>query len=137
MKFDCIFCKIVAGEIPSNKVYEDDGVLVFLDIHPVNPGHTLVIPKAHFPDLTAAPEDTATALMRAAKNIAPAVVSAVGAAGFNIGLNNGKAAGQLIEHVHLHIMPRFPSDGHKLWPGKAYGEGEAAEVAEKIRQALA
>lgn len=133
---DCIFCQIVEAKIPSNKVYEDDMFLAFLDIHPVNPGHTLVIPKKHFPDLAAAPPDVAAGLMKVAKNIAPGIIRAVGAEAFNLGLNNGRAAGQLVEHVHLHVMPRFPGDGHSAWHGQPYAEGEAAAVAEKIRGAF-
>lgn len=133
---DCVFCKIVAGEVPSQKVYEDEHYLAFLDINPINPGHTLVVPKAHFADLMVAPVETAAGLMRVAKNIAPAVVAGAGAEGFNLGLNNGRVAGQIVDHVHLHIMPRLANDGHKLWHGTPYAEGEAAVIAEKIRNAL-
>lgn len=133
---NCIFCQIVEGKIPSNKVYEDEQYLAFLDINPVNPGHTLVIPKEHFPDLVAAPLDTAVGLMRVVKNLAPIIAKAVNADGFNLGLNNGRAAGQLVEHIHLHIMPRFPGDGHSAWSGRPYADGEAAKVAEKIRSTL-
>jgi histidine triad (HIT) family protein len=133
---DCIFCKIIAGEIPANKVYEDDQVLAFLDITPVNPGHTLVIPKKHYADLLELPEDELYLLAKAVKKIAPAVLEAVGSNGFNLGLNNGDSAGQLVKHFHWHIMPRFAGDGHALWHGNKYQEGEVEVVAEKIKNNL-
>lgn len=136
MTTDCIFCKIVKGELPSYKIYEDDDVLAFLDIMPINPGHTLVIPKAHYADLFAMPEDQVSGVFSAAKKVAKAVIRGVGADAFNLGVNNGKTAGQVVFHAHIHIMPRFPDDGHKLWPGKKYGEGEAEKVREKIRASL-
>ena len=131
---DCIFCKIVANEIPSRKVYEDSDVLAFLDIHPVNPGHTLVIPKAHHQDLLDTPPALAAKLMAVIQKLAPAVLKAVGAAAFNLGVNNGAQAGQIIFHTHLHIMPRFTSDGHKLWQGKDLGAEELGRIADNIRQ---
>ncbi len=129
---DCIFCKIVAGEIPSHKVYEDEAVLAFLDIHPVNPGHTLVIPKAHHSDLLDTPPDLLSKLMQAIVKIAPIITKVVAAAGFNLGVNNGAAAGQIIFHTHFHIMPRFSSDGHKLWRGKELGREELRRIATNI-----
>jgi len=133
---DCIFCKIIRGEIPSHQVYEDDKVLAFLDITPVNPGHTLVIPKAHYENLLDLPEEGAKNLIVAVKKIAGAVVAATGAEGFNLGLNNGAVAGQMVGHVHFHIMPRWENDGRKLWLGQAYPEGEAQAIAEKIKNNL-
>ena len=136
MAEDCIFCKIIAGEIPSAKIYEDDKVLAFLDINPINPGHTLVIPKAHSGNLSAASEDDLVAVIKAVKKLAPAVIKGVGAQGLNLGVNNGAAAGQIVNHLHFHIMPRFEGDGYQLWGGKPYKEGEMEEVAEKIRKFL-
>lgn len=130
---DCIFCKIVAGEIPSHKVYEDDEALAFLDINPVNPGHTLVIPKIHYPDLLNTPAPALAALMAAIRQIAPGILKAVGAEGFNLGVNNGRAAGQIIFHTHFHIMPRFSSDGHKLWHGQEMTGEKLGEIVERIR----
>lgn len=133
---DCIFCKIVAGEIPSNKVYEDDAILAFLDIHPTNPGHTLVIPKAHHNDLLDTPADLLAKLMQVVAKITPAIIKGVGAEAFNLGVNNGATAGQIIFHTHFHIMPRFTADGHKLWHGKDMNQDEFTKIAEKIRQSL-
>lgn len=133
---DCIFCKIVAGEITAYKVYEDDRVLAFLDITPVNPGHTLVIPKAHYENLLDLPEEEARNLISTIKKISSAILAGVESSGFNLGLNNGEAAGQVVKHVHFHIMPRLDGDGHKLWSGQPYGEGEAQAVTAKIKNNL-
>jgi len=130
---DCIFCKIIAGEIPSAKVYEDDGFLAFLDIAPVTPGHTLVIPKAHHETLLDLSANDACQLLGLTQKIAPAVLAATGARGFNLMLNNGKVSGQMVDHVHFHIVPRLEGDGIKLWPGHPYAEGQMQELAEKIK----
>lgn len=133
---DCIFCKIVRGEIPAHKVYEDDRFLAFLDIAPVNPGHTLIIPKEHFADLNSMPEDLVADSATLAQKLAPKIVAAVGAQSFNLTMNVGKLAGQAVTHAHWHIMPRFEGDGYELWHGKAYGEGEAQKIAEAIRSSI-
>ncbi len=133
---DCIFCKIVAGEIPSHKVYEDDVVLAFLDINPVNPGHTLVIPKAHHRDLLDMPPEFGAKIMNAIQKIAPAVLKGVGADSFNLGVNNGAGAGQIVFHAHFHIMPRLPNDKHQLWHGAQASQDELAKVAEDVKQNL-
>jgi histidine triad (HIT) family protein len=133
---DCLFCKIIRGEIPSTKIYENDKILAFLDINPVNPGHTLVVPKEHFADMLETPDEVLDEMIRAVKKIAPAILQATGAEGFNLGVNNGEAAGQLILHTHFHIMPRRAGDGLKHWPGKQYGEGEMVEVSEKIKRTI-
>lgn len=133
---DCVFCKIVMGFIPSHKVYEDADALAFLDIHPVNAGHTLLIPKAHYDAFAQTPLDTVNMLMAVAQRVAPGVLKAVGAEAFNFSTNNGRAAGQLIGHVHFHLIPRFPADGHKMWQGSDEHQDFAA-VAAKVREALA
>ncbi|MFA6593843.1 MAG: HIT family protein [Candidatus Buchananbacteria bacterium] len=130
---DCVFCKIIAGEIPSAKVYEDDKFLAFLDIAPVNLGHTLIIPKAHHETLLDLPADDACQLLGLVQKIAPAVLSATGAKGFNLMLNNGQVSGQVVGHVHFHIVPRSEDDGLKLWPGHPYAEGQIQELADKIK----
>ncbi len=133
---DCIFCKIIKGELPSAKVYENDQVVAFLDIHPVRPGHTLIVPKAHCENLMDCRSEVLSVLMNAAQKVARAVVVATGAEGFNLGINNGQAAGQVIFHLHLHIIPRNIGDGLLPWSQKDYGEGEITVVAEKIRTQL-
>lgn len=131
---DCIFCKIVKGEISSQKVYEDDKSFAFLDITPVNPGHTLVVPKKHSLNILDAAEADVCALMSAIHKITPKVLKAVGAEAFNLGVNNGSVAGQVVPHLHFHIMPRFADDGHRLWGGAHVGADELAEIGEKIRK---
>lgn len=133
---DCIFCKIVRGEIPSAKIYENDKVLAFLDISPVNRGHTLIIPKEHYKDFFALPDALAKEVMVALKIVAGAVKEGVAADGINITLSNGEAAGQLINHVHFHIMPRFRDDGLRMWPGRKYAEGEMKYIRKKIVNSL-
>ena len=117
---DCIFCKIIKEEIPCAKVYENDEVLAFLDISPVNKGHVLVLPKKHFENIENLPDEILCEIARTIKKLSKAALKAVGADSFNLGLNNGKNAGQLVQHVHFHIMPRFENDGYKLWIGKKY-----------------
>jgi len=133
---DCIFCKIVEGEIPSDKIYEDETFLAFLDIHPVNPGHTLVIPKKHYPDILDAPAPVLCDLLQVVKKVAAAVQKGTEVQGFNLGVNNGRVAGQIVPHLHFHIMPRREGDGYKLWQGRPYQAGEAADISEKIRKAI-
>ncbi len=133
---DCIFCKIVTGDIPSSNVYEDDDTLAFLDIRPVNPGHTLVIPKAHYRNVLDIPEETFLDVARTVKKVARAVKEGTGADGVNISSSHEPAAGQEVFHLHFHIIPRFAGDGLTHWPHKEYADGEAKEVAEKIRKAL-
>ncbi|MFH1890579.1 MAG: HIT family protein [Candidatus Kuenenbacteria bacterium] len=132
----CIFCKIIAGEIPADKVYEDHKILAFLDISPVNKGHVLIIPKEHYENLMATPDELVKDLWAMAKKIAKAVQEATGADGINFGSNNGKAAGQIVFHTHIHVIPRFKDDGLIGWPNKKYEEGEQAEMAGKVRNQL-
>lgn len=133
---DCIFCKIIAGELPSSKVYEDEFVVAFLDIQPTAPGHTLIVPKVHCDDVVGCNPDVLAHMVKAAQKVAPAVVKATGAEGFNLGVNNGRAAGQVIFHLHMHVIPRHNNDGLHLWPSGKYEEGKMAEMAEKIRAQL-
>ena len=132
----CLFCKIIRGEIPTNKVYEDEKTFAFLDINPVNPGHTLVVPKKHAVDIFEIEEGEWNAVMSAVHKISHALEKSIGPSGINLAMNNRSGAGQVIFHAHVHIMPRFPNDGHELWKGKPYREEEAARVAEKIRVAI-
>ncbi|WP_231186144.1 HIT family protein [Haladaptatus sp. DYF46] len=111
MPNDCIFCQIVAGEIPSKTVYEDESVLAFLDVNPLAPGHTLVISKDHHETLGDVPKDTANDLFSVLHDLTPAVEAAVDADASNVAFNNGEAAGQEVPHVHGHIIPRFDGDG--------------------------
>ena len=132
---DCIFCKIIKGEIPSTKVYEDKDVVAFLDIKPVNPGHTLVIPKKHYVNIHDMPDELVGKLAIAAKKVADAMLK-IGVKGVNIGINNGAHAGQIVFHAHVHVMPRYGKDKFSLWVGKEYDGNERELVADKIRRTL-
>ena len=130
---NCIFCKIVKGEIPSTKIYEDSKILAFLDIAPVNIGHTLVIPKEHFINIYDTPEEILANMAKVAKKISQALKTQVGADGINVTMNNEKAAGQIIFHTHIHVIPRINTDGFGVWHGRRpYKDGEMADVAKKI-----
>ena len=128
----CIFCKIIKGEIPCNKIYEDDKVLAFLDIRPINEGHTLVVPKHHCKDIFEASPGELKDMISVAKDLSEKIMDAVDADGINIGINNKPAAGQVVMHTHLHIIPRFSNDGHRHWPGKEVSKEELDKTAEKI-----
>jgi len=134
---DCIFCKVADGEIPCRKIYEDEAVLAFLDIRPVSDGHTLVIPKAHFEKLDQCPEEVLDKISGCLGKIAGVIAGAVGADGYNVLCNTGRAAGQLVAHVHFHIIPRNNGDGvFTHWPAYEYEEGQAEAVAKKICERL-
>lgn len=134
---DCLFCKIIDGEIPSTKIYEDDTVLAFLDINPVNIGHTLVTPKEHYPNLYETSDETLAHMMIVVKKLSIAIKSSLGADGVNIEMNNDPVAGQIIFHTHLHIIPRYSGDGFTHWHGaRGYNDGELAEVAGRIKESL-
>ena len=133
---DCVFCKIIKGEISADKIYEDEDCLAFLDITPVNPGHTLLIPKKHYENLYEMPDELLSKMSPIVKKIAVAVKKGTGAEGINIGMNNEVAAGQIVPHAHFHIIPRFPGDGHHHWKGGSYSAGEAEKTAKKIRLSL-
>lgn len=133
---DDIFTKIIAGEIPSARVYEDEETFAFLDIAPKTPGHTLVVPKQQYANIYDIPEDTLCHVMRTVKMLAPAIKRAVQADGINIGMNNEPAAGQEVMHAHVHIIPRFAEDGLEFWPSGTYKEGEAEKIAEKIQSEM-
>ena len=132
----CLFCKIVRKEIPSRMIYEDADTYAFLDIQPVNPGHTLVIPKKHARDVFEIEESEWIAVMRTARIVAHALESALGIHGVNVDTNNREAAGQLVFHSHVHVIPRYEGDGFEQWPSTAYKEGEADAIAAKITAAI-
>ncbi len=134
---ECLFCKMVAGQIPATKIYEDEDLLAFLDIGPISDGHTLVIPKQHFEKLHDCPAELLGQVASRLGKIAGAVVTAMNSDGYNLLCNNGRAAGQLIEHLHFHIFPRNTGDGvFNRWPSYQY-EGDKGEViADRIRQNL-
>ena len=133
----CIFCKIVRKQAPSSIVYEDEVVMVFLDIRPLNMGHTLVIPKAHYVDIFDIPQNLLSQIHKIPKQVSFAVKKATSADGISIIQQNGKAAGQDIFHIHVHVVPRF--EGQKLPRFSDLKEVERAkldEMAKKIKQNL-
>jgi histidine triad (HIT) family protein len=133
----CIFCKIVAGEIPSARVFETEHALAFLDVNPLNPGHTLLVPRSHHPVLAELPEDLAAHAGALLPRISRAVKTATGAEGLNIVVNSGRVAGQTIDHCHWHIIPRFAGDPvHWPWPQGKYAGDELSQMKAGIEQAL-
>jgi histidine triad (HIT) family protein len=134
---DCIFCRIAAGSIPSTKIYEDEVVLAFLDIAPVSDGHVLVVPKQHFEYIHDCPADLLGSVCSRIGKIAGAVQRAVDADGYNVLCNNGRAAGQVVGHLHFHIIPRKSGDGvFDKWPSFQYPPAKAERIARLIRDLL-
>lgn len=133
---DCIFCRIAAGEMPAVRVLETPEVLAFLDIAPVNYGHTLVIPKAHFENLLELPDVLWTAMGQVCRRVAQALQATLFAQGFNIDMNNFEAAGQVVFHVHLHVIPRYHTDGLQLFPQASYKPGDMEKTGEQLRRGL-
>jgi len=134
---DCIFCKIIAGQIPCTKVYEDAACLVFMDINPISPGHTLVVPKKHYEAITEMPAEEAAALYRPIPALAAAVKAALKAEALNVLQNNGRAAGQAVDHLHVHLIPRWVGDGLGFrWPAKQADMEVLAKQAEAVKKAL-
>lgn len=129
----CVFCKIISGELPSHKVYEDEFILAFLDINPVNPGHTLIVPKKHLVNIEETSEEILARLIKTAKKVGASLKKNLGMAGYNIQINNDPVAGQIVAHLHFHLVPRLDNDGLKLWPQKKYRPGEAEEILKKIK----
>ncbi|MGB9929579.1 MAG: HIT family protein [Methanosarcina sp.] len=139
MTENCLFCKIISGEIPSKKVYEDDTVFAFLDIHPASEGHTLVAPKKHYSNFTDMSAEDVASLFEAARKITAAVEKAFSAQGSNIGINNGEVAGQEVPHVHVHVIPRKKGDGGRGIKSIVWTEPDITNlerIAEKIKKAL-
>ncbi|MFA5157913.1 MAG: HIT family protein [Patescibacteria group bacterium] len=129
---DCIFCKIATGEIPANKIHEDDDLLAFLDIMPVRPGHILVIPKKHFATVLETPDNLLSKMTTLSKKIGKKIIEELGADGINITSNTNPAAGQKVFHAHFHIIPRQENDGLQPWPQKSYNPGQAEDIAAKL-----
>jgi histidine triad (HIT) family protein len=141
MSRECVFCRVIKGEIPSHKVYEDENTLAFLDIHPSTPGHTLIVPKAHIARVEDLPEEDAEALFGTLHKIVGGIQEAVEAPASTIGVNNGRESGQEIPHVHIHVIPRSKGYRGGIIQGIARGHrpdnDEMIEIAEKIRLKIA
>ena len=133
IKDDCIFCKIGKGEIPSATIYENSDFRVFLDVAPANRGHALIIPKDHADNIFQLDGETAGKLFSLATVVARAIKEETGCEGMNIVQNNGEAAGQTVQHFHMHLIPRYVNDGQKiLWtPGES-----APEELEEVRRTI-
>lgn len=134
MKQDnCIFCKIIAGEIPSYTLYEDEKYKVILDVGPATKGHALILPKDHYANFYELPEETAAEIIKLAKKMMIRMTDKLKCDGFNIVQNNGKAAGQTVEHYHMHLIPRYDNDGEIL----KYIAGEPGrEELEQIKKTI-
>jgi len=133
----CIFCKIVAGQVPSFKIYEDGQTLAFMDINPANDGHCLVIPKAHHPTIFATSAEDFAQASRTAVKVANAVNKALIPDGINLLQANGPGAAQSVFHLHIHVLPRRHDDGLLLnWIPKPGDRARIAEIAERIKQCL-
>ena len=133
---NCIFCKIIAGKIPSTKIYEDDLIMAFLDIAPINLGHLLIIPKEHHTGSSTIPEDVAGRMFRVGSRIGVALKRALDYDGFNLHLADGTCAGQVVMHAHLHVVPRGAEDGfHWNWRQLSYADD--AEITDKAQQIIA
>lgn len=131
---DTIFTKIIAGEIPCHKVYEDGHVLAFLDIGPLAQGHTLVIPKEPAPTLDRLSDEASAAIGRVLPRVCRAVMKATGSEAFNVLQNNGAEAGQEVMHVHFHVIPKTPSGGlQKQWTPGSFDHDQGASLAERMR----
>ncbi len=132
---DCIFCRVIAGDLPSYKLYEDDRVIAFLDIFPAVKGHTLVVPKVHAEHIFESNPEDLQAVMRVALDLAPKLEHVLGADGINITINKGEAAGQSIFHTHVHLLPRFKGDGKSLW-GPMDPKPNLEALHERLKQNL-
>jgi histidine triad (HIT) family protein len=137
----CLFCKIVNAEIPAKVIFEDESTLAFLDIKPINPGHILVIPKEHSESINDTSPENIEKMMRTGKKVAEALkqTAHLRCEGINLFLADGKAAGQEVFHLHLHIIPRYPGDGFGLNFPAHYDKipaGEIEAAANKIRSVL-
>lgn len=138
MTEECVFCGIIEGEIPSRTVYEDEEVIAFLDVNPLQRGHTLIVPKNHVASIRGMTDVSSLTVFQRVHDLVEPITDAVDAPAFNIGLNDGMAAGQEIPHVHFHIIPRFQGDGgrpiHAVIPSPPRIEdSEMDEIAEDIR----
>jgi histidine triad (HIT) family protein len=133
---DCIFCKIIGGELPSKKIYENEKVLAFLDINPASKGHALVVPKMHFESIYDISEEYLKEVYSAAKKIAISAKENLKTDGCNITQNNGKTAGQTINHFHVHVLPRYNKDSVGEFPAAKYKEDNFDAVAYKLRKGL-
>ena len=132
-KDDCIFCKLANGVFPTNSIYEDDKFNVILDNGPATKGHALILPKEHADDLFELPDETAAEAFKLAKKLGKHIMETLGADGLNVVQNNGEAAGQTVRHFHLHLIPRYNSDGQKIqWEPTSPSSEELVKIKEEL-----
>lgn len=137
MQEDCIFCKIIAGEIPSATIYEDGDFKVIMDIFPAAKGHAIILSKKHCADLYELDDTTAIKALLVARKVATAIKAEFNCDGLNLLQNNGEAAGQTVFHFHIHLIPRYRQDHVKMtWIQGSYEEGEAATIAKAISKRI-
>lgn len=132
-KDNCIFCKIINGEIPSHVLYEDEQFKVILDVNPATKGHALILPKEHYANLYELPEETAADAMKLAQRMMRKMTEKLDCDGFNIVQNNGETAGQTVFHFHMHLIPRYKNDGEIL---KYIAGDPGQEELERIKKTL-
>ncbi len=133
----CVFCKIIAGQIPSLRVFENEHCVAFLDIGPLASGHTLLVPRVHVESLWDFDPSVAASVVSRLPELSRAIMQATGAGGLNVLQSNGRVAGQVVPHVHFHLIPRQEGDSLGFrWPARSYGAGEAEAVQQKIAAAL-
>lgn len=133
---NCIFCKIIAGEIPSNTIYEDDEFKVILDVNPATKGHALILPKEHYADLFEIDEEVAGRAMKLAKKLAAHMTERLHCDGFNLLQNNGEVAGQTVFHFHMHLIPRYESAKNSdilKWTSESFTAEEMAEIRDLMK----
>ncbi len=134
----CIFCKIVAGQLPCFKLFEDETTIAFMDINPVNPGHALAVAKGHWPTVDVIPADVLGDVARTAQRVAKAALAALEPTGVNLLQSNGPGAGQSVPHLHVHILPRYPDDKVRLnWVYEPGDKAEIAAICERLKAVLA
>ena len=137
MAAECLFCAIAAGEAEASTVWSDDDFAAFLDVRPVNQGHILLVPREHYPTLADLPDEAAAETAALLPRLARAVVKATGADGLNLIVNNGRCAGQTIDHVHWHLIPRFGDDAVNWpWPHTPYVGDELGQMQFRIEREL-
>lgn len=133
----CIFCKIVAGQLPCFKLLEDETTIAFMDINPVNPGHALAVAKGHWPTIDVIPPQVLAAVATMAQRVAKAAMTTLEPSGVNLLQSNGVGAGQSVPHLHVHILPRFPGDEVRLnWTYKPGDRAEIEAICNKLKAAL-
>jgi histidine triad (HIT) family protein len=132
MTKDCIFCKIISGELPADKVYEDDDFIAFQSLYQSSKGHTLIVPKEHSKDILEMNSELGSKLLKLTQEIGTAIMKGLNADGFNVGVNTKEAAGQEIFHTHIHIIPRYKDDNMKLWGKINTTPAERVIFAQKI-----